>query len=83
MRKNLQQARKDANKTQKETAAAIGISERFYQHIEGGTREGKGQIWDSLEELFDFKYSQRELRYNHPPDASVPCTARKRNRKAA
>jgi transcriptional regulator with XRE-family HTH domain len=47
---------------QKETAIAIGVSERYYQHIENGTREGKGHIWDALEALF--QTSQRQLREN-------------------
>lgn len=62
MRINLKQARNTASKTQKEIATAIGISERYYQHLEQGTREGKGYIWDALEALF--KISQRELRKN-------------------
>lgn len=52
MRLTLQDARKKAKLRQKETANAIGISERYYQHIESGSREGKGHIWDSLETLF-------------------------------
>ena len=60
MRQTLQQARKEAGKTQKEIAHIIGISERFYQHIEAGTREGKARIWDALEDLF--KIPQRQLR---------------------
>ena len=60
MRQTLKQARKAANKTQKETATAIGISERMYQDIENSRREGKGRIWDALEALFNTP--QRELR---------------------
>jgi DNA-binding XRE family transcriptional regulator len=62
MRQNLRQARKNTDKTQKETAITIGISERMYQDIEAGTREGKGRIWDALEALFDTP--QRQLREN-------------------
>jgi transcriptional regulator with XRE-family HTH domain len=47
---------------QRETAIAIGVSERYYQHIENGTREGKGRIWDALETLL--KTPQRQLREN-------------------
>jgi DNA-binding XRE family transcriptional regulator len=62
MRYKLKAARKRAGKTQKEMATAISISERMYQEIEAGRREGKGAIWDKLEALFDFKVHQRELR---------------------
>lgn len=64
MRHTLKAARKTAGKTRKEIATAIGISERYYQHIEAGTREGKSYIWDSLEAYFDHKIHQRELRRN-------------------
>jgi transcriptional regulator with XRE-family HTH domain len=62
MRQILKQARIKAGMKQKETAIAIGVSERYYQHIENGTREGKGRIWDALEALF--QTSQRQLREN-------------------
>ena len=60
MRQTLQQARKAAGKKQSEIATALKISERFYQHIEAGTREGRYHIWDKLEALFNIP--QRELR---------------------
>ena len=60
MRQTLQQARKAASKTQKEISAILGISERYYQDIERGIREGKARIWDALEDLF--KIPQRQLR---------------------
>jgi transcriptional regulator with XRE-family HTH domain len=60
MRQKLKFARENAGRKQREIAAEIGISERYYQHIENGTREGKGYIWDALETLF--KTPQRELR---------------------
>jgi DNA-binding XRE family transcriptional regulator len=60
MRLTLKQARIDADKTQKEIAKEIGISERYYQHIESGTREGKGRIWDRLQDLFGI--DQKDLR---------------------
>lgn len=62
MRQILKDARTTAGMTQKETANAIKVSERFYQHLEAGTREGKGHIWDELEALFNTP--QRELRNN-------------------
>jgi DNA-binding XRE family transcriptional regulator len=64
MRQKLNCAREEAGITQRETATAIGVSERMYQHIENGTREGKGYIWDALEALFEYKIPQRELREN-------------------
>ena len=60
MRQLLRASRAKAGKTQKEIALSIGISERYYQHLEAGTREGKGAIWDQLENLFDLP--QRDLR---------------------
>ena len=60
MRQTLQQARKKADKTQKEIATAIGVSTRMYQSIERGKREGKGHIWDKLKAFFNI--SQRQLR---------------------
>ena len=62
MRQTLKQVRISAGITQKEIAKAIGISERMYQDIERGTREGKGATWDKLEALFEYKIPQRKLR---------------------
>ncbi|WP_040382260.1 helix-turn-helix domain-containing protein [Dethiosulfovibrio peptidovorans] len=60
MRQALRHARETAGLTQKEIATAIGISERYYQHIEAGTREGKGHLWDKLETFLQIP--QRQLR---------------------
>ena len=60
MRQNLQRARKAANKTQKEIATAIGISERMYQQIETCKRVGHVRIWDALQDLLG--YDQKFLR---------------------
>jgi DNA-binding XRE family transcriptional regulator len=62
MRQKLKNAREKADKTQKEIATTIGISEIYYRNIEAGTREGKRHIWDALEALFGIH--QRELREN-------------------
>ena len=62
LRQTLKQARRSAAKTQKEIAKAIGISERMYQDIERGIREGKGETWDKLEALFEYEIPQRKLR---------------------
>jgi DNA-binding XRE family transcriptional regulator len=60
MRQTLKEARARADKTQKEIAFAIGISESMYKAIEAGQREGKGYIWDQLQELFHI--DQKDLR---------------------
>jgi DNA-binding XRE family transcriptional regulator len=62
MRRKLKHARVKAGMKQKETAIAVGVSERMYQQIEAGKREGKGRIWDALETLF--QTPQRQLREN-------------------
>lgn len=56
----LKQARKDAGMTQQEVADRLGISLRYYQKIEEGSRTGDFEIWDALEDLFSVH--QRELR---------------------
>lgn len=62
MRHALKKARLQLGITQKNAAAKIGISLRYYQDIEDGRREGRASIWDSLEDLFSVP--QRELREN-------------------
>ena len=62
MRKNLKEARQRAGMTQKEAANKLGMSEIGYQQIERGTRIGKIEMWDKLEDLF--KIHQRTLREN-------------------
>lgn len=62
MRKNLKEARQKAGMTQKEIAEKLGITERAYQKIEYGTRIGKIETWDKLEDLFNIH--QRKLREN-------------------
>jgi len=59
-RENLKKARREAGMTQKEVAKYLGISERYYQHIEVGRRTGDFRLWDMLEDLF--KIHQRKLR---------------------
>jgi len=68
MRKILQGARKAAGMTQREIATAIGVSERTYQRIEAGTREGKARVWDRLEERFGIP--QRQLRESSNDDSA-------------
>lgn len=59
-RENLKQARKDKGMTQQQVADYLGISLRYYQNIEQGTRIGNFDIWDDLEDLFNI--GQRVLR---------------------
>lgn len=60
MRKNLKEARKAAGLTQQQVADKVGISVRYYQKIEDGSRTGDFGIWDDLEDLFNIH--QRVLR---------------------
>lgn len=68
MRKNLKEARQKAGMTQKQVAEYLGITERYYQHIEAGQRIGDFTLWDMLEDLFNVH--QRKLREieEHLPD---------------
>ncbi len=59
-RENLKKARQKAGMTQKQVAEYLGITEHAYQKIEYGTRIGKIEIWDKLEDLFNIH--QRILR---------------------
>ncbi len=60
MRKNLQNARKAVEMTQRQVAEYLGISERAYQRIESGERLGTIKTWDRLEDLLHT--NQRKLR---------------------
>ena len=70
MRENLKNARKTANMTQQQVADKIGISLRYYQNIEQGSRTGDFEIWDNLEDLFNIH--QRVLREIHHDTADSP-----------
>ena len=59
-RENLKRARNDAGMTQQAVADKLGISLRYYCHIEAGTRTGDFEIWDQLEDMFGVH--QRMLR---------------------
>lgn len=65
-RQNLKQARLDKGMTQQQVADYLGISLRYYCHIEAGTRGGDFELWDALEDLFSIH--QRELREISPED---------------
>lgn len=59
-RERLRDARREAGMTQRQVAEEVGISLRYYQSIEQGTRTGDFEIWDQLEDLFGIH--QRKLR---------------------
>lgn len=70
MRENLKKARKEAGMTQKNVAEYLGIHERYYQHIEAGSRTGDFTLWDMLEDLFNVHQRKlRENEENHPGKA--------------
>lgn len=60
MREELKNARKGKGMTQQQVADHLGISLRYYQKIEEGSRTGDFHIWDDLEDLFGVH--QRVLR---------------------
>jgi len=60
MRDGLKIIREDRGLTQGQVVTSIGCSIRMYRFIEAGQREGKGWIWDALQDLFGV--NQRELR---------------------
>lgn len=51
MRKNLKEARQKAGMTQQQMADKLGISLRYYQNIEEGSRTGGFALWDALEDI--------------------------------
>ncbi len=59
-RKNLKEARKAAGMTQQQMAEKVGISLRYYQNIEAGSRTGDFEIWDTMEDITGIH--QRKLR---------------------
>lgn len=73
MRNNLKNARKAANMTQQQVADKVGISLRYYQNIEQGSRTGDFEIWDSLEDLFNIHQRKlREISDNRPDREGNP-----------
>lgn len=67
MRKNLKEARKRAGLTQQAMADKLGISLRYYQHIEAGQRTGDFTIWDELEEITGIhQKTLRQHQSSHP-----------------
>lgn len=51
MRKNLKVARQKTGMTQQQMADKLGISLRYYQNIEAGSRTGDFTVWDTLEDI--------------------------------
>lgn len=50
--------------TQQQVADALGMSLRYYQNLEAGTRKGPIEVWDALEDLLGV--NQRALRFQDP-----------------
>lgn len=59
-RETLKKARKEAGMTQQQMADKLGISIRYYQNIESGSRTGDFVLWDTLEDITGIH--QRKLR---------------------
>ena len=59
-REILKNARQQAGMTQQQLADLLGISLRYYQNIEAGTRTGDFVLWDMLEDITGIH--QRKLR---------------------
>lgn len=70
MRRNLQEARKGLRLTQQALADKLGISLRYYQNIEAGTRTGTFELWDTLEDITGIH--QRILRRLFPGTEDNP-----------
>lgn len=64
MHNKLKEARQKEGLTQQQVADKLGISLRYYQHIEAGQRTGDFTIWDTLEDITGVH--QRILRQNEP-----------------
>ncbi len=67
MREKLKAARKAKGLTQQAMADKLGISLRYYQQIEAGSRTGDFVIWDTLEDITGIH--QRILRELNPGKA--------------
>lgn len=63
MRRNLKRARISAGLTQREMADKLGLSAIGYRQIESGTRIGKIETWDKLEDILGIH--QRILREDY------------------
>ena len=67
MRSTLKEARQKAGLTQQAMADKLGISLRYYQNIEAGSRTGDFTLWDMLEDITGVHQRKlREISSNHP-----------------
>jgi transcriptional regulator with XRE-family HTH domain len=67
MRENLKAARRAKGMTQQQMADRLGISLRYYQNLEQGSRGGNFVVWDLLEEITETHQRKlRENEENHP-----------------
>lgn len=70
MRENLKKARKEKALTQQQMADKLGISLRYYQNLEQGSRTGDFAIWDELEDITEVHQRKlREISANHHDQA--------------
>jgi len=70
-RENLKTARNDKGMTQQQVADHLGISLRYYQMLESGDFNGRYELWDALEDLFQVHQRKlREMQGNHPVQAA-------------
>lgn len=73
MRQNLKNARQKAGMTQQQMADKLGISLRYYQNIEAGSRTGDFVLWDMLEDITGIHQRKlRELSESHPVQGDNP-----------
>lgn len=68
MREKLKAARKAKGLTQQAVADLLGVTLRYYQQIEQGTRTGNFACWDALEDVMG--QHQRVLRLMNPDQAA-------------
>lgn len=67
MRQVLKEARQKAGLTQQAMADRLGISLRYYQNIEAGSRTGDFTLWDMLEDITGVHQRKlREISATHP-----------------
>lgn len=67
MRQVLKEARQKAGLTQQAMADRLGISLRYYQNIEAGSRTGDFTLWDMLEDIIGVHQRKlREISATHP-----------------
>lgn len=70
MRIELVEARKNKQFSQVKLAEKLGISPRYYQYIEAGTRDGRLTIWQRLESILGVQQTRLQ-RNTTTPDLFV------------